>query len=95
MGRETGIDIDARRGADRLVLEAKGEAALSAQQVNYFIGALGELVQRMDDASARYGLALPDNPQYRSLVRRLPALVRERLYFVAIFVGKTGTVTEA
>lgn len=33
-GRTAGIDIDARRADDRIVLEAKGEAALNAQQVN-------------------------------------------------------------
>ena len=30
------------------------------QQVNYFVGMLGELVQRMDDVQASYGIALPD-----------------------------------
>lgn len=46
-GRERGIDIEAHRGAERLYLEAKGEAANPPQQVNYFLAALGELVQRL------------------------------------------------
>ena len=53
-GRQRGIDIEATRSEppDRLVIEAKGEATLQPQQVNYFLGALGELIQRMDDPSA-------------------------------------------
>ncbi|HXA27347.1 MAG TPA: MarR family transcriptional regulator [Candidatus Angelobacter sp.] len=90
IGRQHGIDIDARRGSEHVVLEAKGEAALQPQQANYVIGALGELVQRLMDPDARYGLALPDNPQYRALVAKLPALARERLRFVAYFVGADG-----
>ncbi len=87
--RTRGIDIDARRTEDRIILEAKGEAALQPQQVNYFLGALGELVQRMSDPDARYGLALPDNPQYRGLVRRLPHVAWERLKLVVFFVVRS------
>jgi hypothetical protein len=35
------------------------------QQGNYFLHALGELIQRIDDPGARFGLALPDNERYR------------------------------
>lgn len=38
---------------------------LQPQRVNYLLGALGELVQRMDDSASTYGLAFPDNRQYR------------------------------
>lgn len=64
-GRERGIDIDAHRGDERWVIGAKGEAPRGPQQVNYFLGALGELTQRIDDSAARYGIALPDHSQYR------------------------------
>jgi len=40
--------------------------------VNYFLGALGELIQRMTDVTATYGLALTNNKQYRGLVQHLP-----------------------
>lgn len=89
-GRQRGIDIDARRGDQRLIIEAKAEVALQPQQVNYFLGALGELLQRMNDPSARYGLALPDNRQYRGLVDRLPRLAKERLGLVVYFVRRDG-----
>ncbi len=95
--RARGIDIVATRPGSRLVLEAKGEAPLQPQQVNYFLGAIGELVQRMDNPDSTYGLAFPDNKQYRGLVSRLPSLARERLglrvFFVSRSLGKL-TVTE-
>lgn len=87
-GRARGVDIIARRDDGRLLLEAKGEAANPPQQVNYFLGAIGELVQRLDDPDARYGLALPDHRQYRGLVTRLPRLAWERLRLVVVFVRR-------
>ena len=41
-------------------------------RVNYFLGALGELLQRMDSPAARYGLALPAHGQFIGLINRLP-----------------------
>ncbi|MBO3744993.1 hypothetical protein J5X84_02860 [Streptosporangiaceae bacterium NEAU-GS5] len=92
-GRDHGIDIEAHRGHEHLYLEAKGEAANPAQQVNYFIGALGELVQRLRDPSASYGLALPDHPQYRRLAERLPPLARQRLNLVVMLVDRDDRST--
>ena len=63
------------------------------RQVSYFLGALGELVQRMNDPNARYALALPDHPQYRGLVNRLPSLARTRLNLEVFFVDVNGVVT--
>jgi hypothetical protein len=90
-GRDRGIDIEAVSASDILLLEAKGSAQNPPQQVNYFLGALGELLQRMTEPNAAYGLALPDNAQYRGLVSRLPLLVWERLRFTVLFVSKTPT----
>lgn len=92
-GRARGIDIDATRGAERLVLEAKAEVKLPPQQVNYFLGALGEVIQRMGDPNATYGLALPDNKQYRRLVGRLPEYAVKRLGLVVYWVDSSGTVS--
>jgi hypothetical protein len=94
-GRDRGIDLVATRPDERWVVEAKGEVASAQQQGNYFLGAIGELVQRMDDAGARYALALPDNPRYRGLVRRLPVLARQRLSLTVLLVARDGTVTVA
>jgi hypothetical protein len=86
-GRQRGIDIRAVSGAEVMLLEAKGSAVNPPQQVNYLLGALGELLQRMSDPAATYGLALPDSRQYRGLAARLPALTwRQRL--TVLFVSK-------
>jgi hypothetical protein len=78
-GHEHGLDIEALRGPERLALEAKGEGSLSAMRVNYFLGALGELLQRMNSAETSYGLALPAHRQFAGLIARLPILVITRL----------------
>ena len=54
-GRVHGIDIEAHRAGECLVLEAKGEGSLSAMRVNFFVGALGELLQRMDSPRRAMG----------------------------------------
>jgi hypothetical protein len=92
-GRVPGIDIYARHtDGRRYVIEAKAEVGKNgAQKVNYFIGMLGELVQRMDDANASYGIALPDNRQYRGLVERLPGLAKDRLHLSVFWVSRSST----
>ena len=95
--RMPGIDIDARHPSrNRQVIEAKAETGTSGpQQANYFLGMLGELLQRMDDEDATYAIALPENRQYRGLVDRLPRLARNRIglnvYWVAR--GSDGGLT--
>jgi hypothetical protein len=90
-GHEHGIDIRAVGPSGTVILEAKGSASNpAAGQVN-FLTALGELLQRMTEPGATYGLVLPDSPKYRGLVDRLPALAWERLGLVVLFVTKTMT----
>lgn len=93
--REHGADIDVSGPNGRIIIEAKGEAPPGAQQVNYFLHALGELVQRMHDPDATCALALPDNKQFRGLVSRLPRHARERLRLAIYFVGRDGAVSTA
>jgi biotin operon repressor len=78
-GRERGVDIEAHGPDGRMLIEAKGDAPTPQMQGNYFLGALGELLQRMDDPEAHYALALPDNPRFRGLLERLPLLAVKRL----------------
>lgn len=87
MGHERGIDIDARHpDGRRWVVEAKAGVASDQQQGNYFLGALGELLQRMDDPVATYALALPNNRRYRGLIHRLPRLAKQRLNLHVLWV---------
>jgi len=89
-GHERGIDIETRKPGHRILIEAKGEVARQPQQVNYFLGALGELMQRLADPDAYYGLALPDNRQYRGLVERLPTFARQQLRLRVYFVSHSA-----
>src|SRR5215217_8762785 len=73
-GRLRWIDIDARHpDGRRYLIEAKAEVGKNGpQQVNYFVGMLGELVQRMDDVQASYGIALPDNRRTEASLTDFP-----------------------
>jgi hypothetical protein len=90
-GRAASLSEDEVKQGAKEYLEAAGfhvTVAWGRQQVNYFLGALGELLQRMSDPEATYGLALPDSQQYRGLAARLPALAWQRLRLTVLFVSK-------
>lgn len=91
-GRTPGIDIDARRGEERWIIEVKGPGSRQPMRVNYFIGILGETLQRMDDPHAQYSIAFPDMQQYQGLWERLPALAKERTEISVLFVKSDGRV---
>ena len=91
-GKKSGIDIDARRGQERWIIEVKGPGSRSAMRVNYFIGILGETLQRMNDPDAQYSIALPDLQQYRKLWERLPELAKSRTTISLLLVSKEGSI---
>lgn len=93
-GRTHGVDVEARKGLDRWILEVKGQGSRPEMRVNYFVGILGELLQRMDDSNAKYSIVLPDLTQFRRLWERLPALAKARIGLTAIFVDAAGNVRE-
>jgi hypothetical protein len=93
-GRDRGIDIDAVRDSVRWIIEAKGCGSRDQMRANYFVGILGELLQRMVDEKARYSIALPDMPQFRRLWARLPQLAKSRTGISALFVDAAGRVEE-
>jgi hypothetical protein len=93
-GKSQGIDIIATRGKEKWIIEAKGQGSRQPMRVNYFISMLGEVLQRMNDSNAKYSIALPDIAQFRNLWYRLPELAKKRTEITAIFVDKTGKVTE-
>jgi len=91
-GKTRGIDVEATRGTERWVIEVKGPGSRQPMRVNYFIGILGETLQRMDDPNARYSIALPDLPQYRGLWARLPELAKSRTMISIMFVTMDGSI---
>lgn len=93
-GRDHGIDIDATKEDKRWVIEVKGQGSRDPMSVNYFLGILGETLQRMEDPNAKYSIALLDMQQFRNLWRRLPFLAKSRTGITAIFVDKDGNVSE-
>lgn len=89
-GCSPGLDIRAERGGERWLIEAKGSGSPPAMRVDYFLAILGEILQRMDDPSARYSIALPNHRQFRGLWVRLPHLAKNRLGVTALFVAPDG-----
>jgi hypothetical protein len=63
-------------------------------RVNYFLAVLGELLQRMDDGSAKYSIALPDLQQFRNLWLRLPRLAKQKTGISCLFVDSRGNIQE-
>jgi hypothetical protein len=63
-------------------------------RVNYFIGILGETLQRMDDPATVYSIALPDVAQFQRLWYRLPVLAKARTQIAVLFVNDKGDVRE-
>lgn len=93
-GRKRGIDIVALRGPERWIIECKGTGSLPPMQNNYFVGVVGELLQRMTDESAKHSIAFPDVPKFRRLWAELPAMVKQRLKLSALFVSVEGSIAE-
>lgn len=93
-GKEPGIDIEARRGSERWIIETKGSGKYPPMRVNYFLGVIGELLQRMDDPGAKYSIAFPDLKQFRRLWQRLPYLAKSRTTITALFVDENGDVDD-
>ena len=86
-GRTQGVDVEAVKGKERWVIEVKGPGSRPQMRVNYFLGILGEMLQRMDNPATRYSIVLPDLQQYRRLWDRLPKLAKSRTKISILFVS--------
>jgi len=89
-GHAPGIDIDARRGDEHWVIEAKGTGGYDQMSRNYFFGVIGSLLQRMTEENAHYALAMPDVPPFVNLVARFPELARRRTHLWFLLVSRDG-----
>jgi hypothetical protein len=74
--RERGADMRATKDGLKLIVEAKGEGSRNEMFNNFFIGILGELLQRMSEPAAEYGVALPAHRKYARLIEELSDNVR-------------------
>jgi hypothetical protein len=88
-------DIEARNHAGHRwrILAAPAEEPPAPSTSDEFLGALGALLQRMEDPLTMYSIALPDVRLYRGLWERLPILSKRRLGITALFVDDNGGVT--
>ncbi|MGY3531159.1 hypothetical protein [Bradyrhizobium sp. USDA 4452] len=93
-GRARGIDIVASRGNEKWIIECKGTGSLPPMQNNYFVGVIGELMQRMTDDRAKHSIAFPDVPKFRRLWSELPEMVKDRLKVTALFVSDNDEIIE-
>lgn len=91
-GHTQGVDIDARRGNERWMIEIKGPGSRNEMRNNYFIGILGEMLQRMDDPNARYTIAFPDIEKFRRLWNDLPELAKKRTTIDLLLVDPQGNI---
>lgn len=69
--KEPGPDLVFAQGAEKLIIEAKGEGSRDQMRVNYFLAVLGEILQRMTGPENIYGVALPAHRQFTDLVAKI------------------------
>lgn len=93
MGLYSWLDVEATRNGERWLIEVKGPGSRPEMRVNYFIGILGETLQRMDDPKAHYSIAFPDMQAFRNLWAKLPSLAKQRTGIDLILVDEVGTLT--
>lgn len=91
-GYTRGVDIDARRGVERWLIEIKGPGSRNEMRNNYFIGILGEMLQRMDDPNARYTIVFPDIEKFRRLWNDLPELAKKRTTIDLLLVDPQSNI---
>ena len=89
-GKKPGADIIAIKNNHKWIIEVKGCGSSNPMRVNYFLAILGEILQRMNDPSTKYSIALPNMKQYLNLWNRLPTLAKEKTQISAIFISENG-----
>jgi hypothetical protein len=90
----TPVEIEAKRGTDRWIIEVYDSESLNPAIANAFVSALGRALQKMSDPSCKYSVAFPDSKPFHRLWGRLPALAKARTGITALFVDQTGKVIE-
>lgn len=85
-------DIDLRNPSTgiRWIIEAKGHTKHNSG-LDFKTG-LGQLLLRMSDADAHYGIAVPDIPRFQALCSSFPERVRTSLNIHWLFVDSDAHV---
>lgn len=94
VGPERVADIEAWRGNEHWVIEAKGSGSRNEMRSNHFLAVLGETLQRMKAPETRYSIALPDMRKFRNLWARFPILAKSRTGISALFARTDGMVDQ-
>ena len=100
LGHEHKVDIKAFHPVNRryYYIEAKGDPkkaskSAEAQEENYFISAIGEIVLRIQSKKASlYGIALPESHEHK--LKKVHKEVRKRLNLHFLIVRKNGKVND-
>ncbi len=71
------------------IVEAKGETTDTGLD---FRTGIGQILQRMENPSWHYAIAVPDTPKFSRQMANMPVWVRQRLNLHFIVVGENGRV---
>jgi hypothetical protein len=93
-GKKHGVDIEATLGGTKILIEAIGEGASRQHLGNNFLRVLAEILLRMTDEQASYGIALPAHPSLIDLVASIPKRVRQGLRLDFYFVKPSENLVE-
>jgi hypothetical protein len=93
-GKSSGADIVAQKDLKKWVIEVKGCGSSNPMRVNYFLHALGEILQRTDNQETKYSIAFPDLKQFRNLWERLPQVAKDRTRITVLFINYNDSVFE-
>lgn len=98
-GQSHGVDVDARKGEQAVIIEVKGEPnspkTYRNQRRGYLRGALASIIKRMVDENPNqvFCIAFPNNDYYPTAVpKQIPVLVRKKLNLFALFVQTDGSI---
>lgn len=81
-----GVHMETR---EKWRVEAKG---LTGNVGLDFRTGLGQLIQRMDDPNANYGIAIPNIPSYLRQVEQIKPWVREKIQLHILVINEDGGV---
>ena len=93
-GNKRGADIIASKDSFTWIIEVKGTASRPPMFNNYFLSIIGEILQRMNNPSAKYSIAFPNNLKFRRLWNELPSEAKRRLDITMLIVHSNGEIEE-